>query len=230
MAGAIDPSSVDFCVINSCPQPPTWCGEIIPDGLCDHINVIMDRDYAFEFVVLKEISDLDLKVDSSRGIGIGGKKVADSSVTIKSLKGDEHKAVVATYTKKFNANNIIFKGSGDGIVDVITGRFNNNSITFKKKSADLVMFNDDAIINTSTINAGGGTDTITFMENSVIRGINEITLGPGKDVLELPANKRGKGKIIVTVWLATTPSESAINPSVAGTSSKEKLIYLNMSS
>ena len=36
------------------------------------------------------------------------------------------------------------------------------------------------------------------MENSVIRGTNEITLGPGRDVLELPAKKRGKGTIVVT--------------------------------
>jgi len=118
-------------------------------------------------------------------------------LTVKHFKGND-RTVVGLATTKLNTTDIIFKGSGDGILDVITGRFDNNSITFKKKADNLVVFGAEAVIDNATINAGGGIDTITFMENPVIRGTNEITLGPGKDVLELPANKRGKGKIVVT--------------------------------
>ena len=195
--GVIDPSMEDPCLYMTCPPPATWCGEIIPEGLCDHVEIFEDDELLFSFNIIKEISNADFIANSGQTLEILGKKVADSSVTARSFRGDRD-AIIGLATTQFNTTDIVFKGSGDGLLAVIAGRFNDNSITFKKKSADLVVFDDDVLINNATINAGGGTDTITFMENSVIRGTNEITFGPGKDVLELPANKRGNGKIVVT--------------------------------
>jgi len=197
----IDPSREDPCLYMTCPPPPTWCGEIIPEGLCDHVDVWVDNYFDFGIEVLKEISDAELKFHSGQvDFKIHGKKITDSSLNVKTTKGYD-RTIVYLATTKFNTSDIIFKGpsDGDAVLDVITGRFDNNSITFQKKKSDnLVVFEDDVLINNATINTGGGTDMITFMENSVIRGINEITLGPGRDILELPANMRGKGKIVVT--------------------------------
>ena len=201
--GAIDPSVTPpaLCALpeeyqHFCPDPdpdpPSICGQLVPVDQCDRVEVI-NTPGILEVLVLKEVSNLDLVADSDIITGIAGKKVADSVVTAKSFKGD--RTLVALHTTKFNTSDIIFKGFGDKFVDVMTGCFNNNSITFNKKSSDFVEFQVDVEVRNATINAGRGADTIIFKENSVIKGTNEITLGQGKDVLELPANKKGKGKI-----------------------------------
>tara|TARA_B100001093_G_C26585340_1_gene909126 strand:- start:78 stop:734 length:657 start_codon:yes stop_codon:yes gene_type:complete len=167
----------------------------IPDSQVDRVEVVEIGD-ALEVAVLKKVSDLNAKVESDRTTAVVGKKVAKSSVTSKAKAGDE--STVAFNTTKVNKTEIVVKGQGNGVVNVNTGRFNNSSIKFNKKSADSVSFNNGVEVRNATIDGGRGADTITFKENSVIKGSNEITLGQGADVLELPANKQGKGKIVVT--------------------------------
>ena len=49
-----------------------------------------------------------------------------------------------------------------------------------------------------TVDAGEGADIITFKEYCGIKCTNVISLGKGKDILQLPAKKKGKGTINVT--------------------------------
>jgi len=72
----IDPSMEDPCLYMTYPPLPTWCGEIIPEGLCDHVDIFIDNTLHFGFEVLKEISDADLKFNSGQAIlEIHGKKL-----------------------------------------------------------------------------------------------------------------------------------------------------------
>jgi len=167
----------------------------IPDDQADRVEVVEIGD-ALEVAVLKKVSDLDVKADSGTTTAVVGKKVAESSVTSKAKKGDE--STVAFNTTKVNKTEIVVKGKGAGVVNVNTGRFNNSSIKFNKKCADSVQVNNGVELPNATVEGGRGAATMTFKENSIIKGTNEITLGQGKDVLELPANKKGKGKIVVT--------------------------------
>ena len=167
----------------------------IPGDQTDRVEVVEIGD-GLEVAVLKRVSDLNVESDSGTTTAVVGKKVAESSVTSKALKGDE--STVAFNTTKVNKTEIVVKGQGAGVVSVNTGRFNNSGIKFNKKSDDSVSFNNGVEVRNATIDGGRGADTITFKENSVIKGTNEITLGQGADVLELPANKQGKGQIVVT--------------------------------
>jgi len=171
----------------------------VPEDQLDRIDFVEVGDPespVLEVAVLKKVEDVEVTAQTGTTTAVVGKKFAESSVTAKSEKGDE--TTVAFNTTKVNKTEIEVKGKGAGVVNVNSGRFNNSSIKFNKKSADSVQFNNGVEVRNATVDAGRGADTITFKENSIIKGTNEITLGQGKDVLELPANKKGKGKIVVT--------------------------------
>ena len=171
----------------------------VPEDQLDRIDFVEVGDPespVLEVAVLKKVEDVEVTAQTGTTTAVVGKKFAESSVTAKSKKGDE--TTVAFNTTKVNKTEIEVKGKGAGVVNVNSGRFNNSSIKFNKKSADSVQFNNGVEVRNATVDAGRGADTITFKENSIIKGTNEITLGQGKDVLELPANKKGKGKIVVT--------------------------------
>ena len=174
----------------------------IPEEEADRIEVVEVGD-EIEVAVLKKVSGADFKsedladkAESGKTTTFKGKKVADSSVTSKSQKGEE--STVAFNTTKLNNIEIEGKGKGAAVVKVKTGLFNNSSIKFNKKSADSIQFNNRVEVRNATIDGGRGADSITFKENTVIKGTNEITLGQGADVLELPADKKGNGKIVIT--------------------------------
>ena len=167
----------------------------IPEEIVDRVEIVEVGD-AVEVAVTSQVSDLKVTAETGTTTAVVGKQVSDSSFSSKAVKGDS--STVAFETTKVQDTNIVVKGKGDGVVNVNTGRFNGNSIEFKKKSADSVQFNNGVEVRNATIDGGKGADTITFKENTVIKGTNEITLGKGKDVLELPANKSGKGSIVVT--------------------------------
>ena len=167
----------------------------IPEEIVDRVEIVEVGD-AVEVAVTSQVSDLKVTAETGTTTAVVGKQVSDSSFSAKAAKGDS--STVAFETTKVQDTNIVVKGKGDGVVNVNTGRFNGNSIEFKKKSADSVQFNDGVEVRNATIDGGKGADTITFKENTVVKGTNEITLGKGKDVLELPANKSGKGSIVVT--------------------------------
>jgi len=167
----------------------------LPEPPCDPIEVV-EINNAIEIIVCRKVSDIHVSGDSGTTTAVVGKKVSDSSFTAKAEKGDE--STIAFNTTKVNKSEIVVKGKGSGVVNVNTGRFNNSSINFNKKSADSIRFNNGVEVRNVTVDASRGADTITFKENAIIKGRNEITLGQGKDVLELPASKKGKGKIVVT--------------------------------
>ncbi len=167
----------------------------LPEEAADSIEIV-ELDSGIEVAVTKKVSDVKVTSETGSTTAVVGKKVATSTFTAKTEKGDS--STVAFNTTKINESDIVVKGKGDGVVNVNTGRFNNSSVTFKKKSADSVQFNNGVEVRNASIDGGKGADTITFKENSIIKGRNEITLGKGRDVLELPANKIGKGSIVVT--------------------------------
>ena len=167
----------------------------VPEEIADRVEIVEIGD-AIEVAVTAQVSDLNVTAQTGSTTAVVGKQVSDSTFSAKAEKGDSSSVVFET--TKVQDTNIVVKGKGDGVVNVNTGRFNNNSIEFKKKSADSVQFNNGVEVRNATIDGGKGADTITFKENTVIKGTNEITLGKGKDVLELPANKSGKGSIVVT--------------------------------
>jgi len=167
----------------------------VPDELAEKIEVV-EVGGAIEVAVLKAVSDLDSKSETGTTTAFVGKKIADSSLTAKAKKGDE--STIAFNTTKVNTTEIEVKGKGAGTVNFNTGRINNSSIEFKKNSADSVKFNNGVQLRNVTVDAGKGDDTITFKANTKLLGNNEITLGSGADVLEVPTEINGKGKITVT--------------------------------
>jgi len=193
---------IDICLIPI--PPPTRCPSCVPEDQCDRVDVVEVGDPQnpiVEIAIFKKVTDLDCDFTSETSgtrIAIVGKQIADSSITAKAVKGDE--SVIAFNTTKVNNTDIEVKGKGKGarVVNVNTGRFNNSHILFNKKSADYVQFNNGVEVRNVTVDAGRGADIIHFKENSFIKGTNVIYLGKGKDILQLPANKKGKGTINVT--------------------------------
>ena len=167
----------------------------VPDDIAERIEVV-ELDGGIEVAVKQEVSGLNSKSDTGTTTAVVGKKVADSSFTAKAKKGDE--STIGFTTTKVNKSEITVKGKGAGTVNFNTGRINNSSIEFKRNSEDSVNFNSGVQLRNVTVNAGKGDDTITFKANTKILGSNEITLGAGADVLEVPAEINGKGKIVVT--------------------------------
>ena len=168
---------------------------LVPEELEDRVEVVELEEGAAEISVTKQVSGLEVTADTGSTTAIAGKKVEESTVKAKAEKGDVTSVVFQT-TKVDNAD-ITVKGKGAGEVKVNTGRFNNSSITFKKKSSDSVEFNNGVEVRNVTIDGAKRSDTITFRENAAIKGTNEVFLGKGKDVLELPAENSGNGSIVV---------------------------------
>ena len=169
---------------------------VVPEEFEGVVEVVELDEGGTEIVVSKKVSGLEVETTTGTTTAIAGRKIADSTVEGKAVKGDTTRVVFQT--TKVNGADVTVKGKGAGDIQVNTGRFNNSSITFKKKSNDSVEFNNGVEVRNATIDGGKGADTITFRENAAIKGTNEITLGQGADVLELPANKTGKGSIVVT--------------------------------
>lgn len=168
---------------------------IVPEELEDRVDVVELEEGVSEIAVTQQVSGLELSSETGSTTAIAGRKVSESTVKAKAEKEDTTSIVFQT--TKVDGSDITVRGKGAGDVKVNTGRFNNSSITFKKKSNDSVEFNNGVEVRNVSIDGGKRADTITFRENAAIKGVNEITLGKGADLLELPEDNSANGSIVV---------------------------------